>query len=82
MQDDSDDEPYTGPIPEEDPHAGEHPLFWDHMPEDAGNDVTFQAMEALKAETTPKEQAESYKASSIAWWRASTACECAAAMAA
>eukprot|EP00955_Chlamydomonas_euryale_P067539 359869-Chlamydomonas_euryale.AAC.5 len=58
---DSDDEPYTGPIPEEDPHAGEHALFWDTMPENAQDDLTFQAMEALKEETTPEESAEGHK---------------------
>ncbi|KAG1680398.1 hypothetical protein FOA52_015489 [Chlamydomonas sp. UWO 241] len=56
----SDDE-YDGPIPAADPKAGDHALFWDEMPENPEEDATFQAMEALKQESTPEEKAEQCK---------------------
>lgn len=66
----SDDE-YDGPIPAADPNAGEHALFWDEMPDNPEEDSTFQAMEALKEESTLEEKAEQCKVGHAAAMRAS-----------
>lgn len=44
-----------------DDNAGLHPLFWDAMPEEAEKDPTWQALEALKEESTPEERANNFK---------------------
>ena len=37
------------------------PLFWDSIPENASENLAFQAIEALREECTPEERAESFK---------------------
>jgi hypothetical protein len=59
---DSDDERDRRPQPQLiDDNAGLHPLFWDAIPESAEKDPTWQALEALKEESTPEERADNFK---------------------
>ncbi|GAX82003.1 hypothetical protein CEUSTIGMA_g9431.t1 [Chlamydomonas eustigma] len=46
---------------EEDSNAGLHPLFWDAIPDGAEQDPNWQALEALKNESTLEERAENFK---------------------
>jgi hypothetical protein len=77
MGPDSDDDGSSRPAwtPAPDPNAGDHPLFWDEIPENPEKDSAWLAMEALKEESTLEERAENYKASlrmdvACAWRRA------------
>jgi hypothetical protein len=45
----------------EDSNAGLHPLFWDAIPDGAEEDPNWQALEALKYESTLEERAENFK---------------------
>lgn len=58
---DSDDEQSKQPQPL-DENADLPALFWDALPENAEEHPDFAAIEALKAECTPEERAENYKA--------------------
>jgi hypothetical protein len=62
------DEPRK-PAPVLDNSSAEMPaLFWDSLPEDAESHPDWAAMEALRAECPPEEQAETFKVPAAVQW--------------
>ena len=44
------------------------PLFWDELPEDAEDNAQYAALQAIRAESTPLEQAEAHKVCAPCTW--------------
>lgn len=57
----SDDEDAPKQVEQKKPEEPLPALFWDTMPENAEDNPDFAAMEALRAESTPEERAETFK---------------------